>query len=144
MNLRRVVVAAAVATASISGATFAWASFVDAESATQSLDTATLEPPSNVQLSGGTCTAGVADSITVSWTKSPSAWADGYEILGSLIPGGPYLISQHVAGRDTESAVVGGLAFQTTYHFVVKSTKGNWRSEATTETSRTTRSALCL
>jgi hypothetical protein len=39
---------------------------------------------------------------------------------------------------------VAGLSFLTTYHFVVKATRGNWRSTATTQVSRTTLSALCL
>ena len=143
-RIPRLVVAAAVAMGSLSAATFAWASFTDAESASHTLDTATLEPPTNLAIGPATCTAGVADSVTLTWTKSPSAWADGYEVKGSLIPGGPYLVTQHVSGRDTESTVVGGLAFQTTYHFVVTATKGSWRSQPTATVSRLTRSALCL
>lgn len=125
-------------------ASTAMAEFLDTDAASQTVSTDALVAPTNPGTASGECTAGVSVSIVVSWTKTSSTWADSYEVLGGLIAGGPYTLSQLVGGRDTESATISGLAFATTYHFVVKATKGNWQSAPTTEVSRTTLSAACL
>jgi hypothetical protein len=134
-----VAVAALLVTASV-----ALAQFTDAGSATHSVSTSGLQPPSNPATAHGPCTNGLTASIVVSWTATPSTWADGYEILGSLISGGPYTAVGTVSGVATTSYTVTGLAFATTYHYVVKATKGNWRSGPTSQASRTTLSPLCL
>ena len=134
----------AVLTAILATSSVALAQFVDAGSASQTLSTDTLQPPTNPATAHGPCTPGVSTSITVSWTATPSTWADGYEILGSLIAGGPYTPVGTVNGVNTTSHTITGLTFATTYHYVVKATKGNWRSPPTSEVSRTTLSALCV
>jgi Fibronectin type III domain len=134
-----VAVAALVVTASV-----AVAQFADGDSASQSLSTNGLQPPTNPSTAHGPCTTGVTASIVVSWTATPSTWADGYEILGSLLSGGPYTTVGTVSGVNTTSYTVTGLTFATTYHYVVKATKGNWRSAPTSQVSRTTLSPLCL
>ena len=134
-----VAVAALLVTASV-----ALAQFADGDSASQSISTNTLQAPTNPATTHGPCTNGVTASIVVSWTATTSTWADGYEILGSLVSGGPYSPVGTVTGVNTTSHTVTGLAFATTYHFVVKATKGNWRSAATNQVSRTTLSPLCL
>jgi hypothetical protein len=131
-------------TALLVTASVALAQFSDAGSAAHSISTSQLQPPTDPATAHGPCTNGVTASIVVSWTATTSTWADGYEVLGSLVSGGPYSTVGTVSGRDTTSHTVTGLAFVTTYHFVVKATKGNWRSAATAQVSRTTPSSLCL
>lgn len=132
----------AVATATLLTASVASASFVDRGSASATLSTDTLQPPTNPSTSNGPCTVGVAASVTVSWSPTPSTWADGYQVKASLVSGGPYTVVGTV-GRTTTSYTVTGLAFATTYHYVVVATKGQWRSANTTQVSRTTLSPLC-
>jgi hypothetical protein len=134
-----VAVAGLLVTASV-----ALAQFADRDSASQSLSTNTLHPPTGPATAHGPCTNGVTASIVVSWTPTPSSWADGYEVLGSLVSGGPYTTMGNADGAGTAGYTVTGLAFATTYHFVVKAAKGNWRSTATPQVSRTTLSPLCL
>lgn len=141
----RVVVALVVAVTSVLvTASVALAQFANNDSAALAVSTDTLQPPTNPSTAAGPCTAGIAASIVVSWTATPSTWADGYEVLGSLVSGGPYTTVGTVSGRNTTSYTVTGLAFATTYYYVVKATKGNWRSVATSQVSRTTLNPLCL
>ena len=131
-------------TALLVTASVALAQFSDTGSAAQAIATSQLQPPANPATAHGPCTNGVTASIVVSWTATTSTWADGYEVLGSLVPGGPYTSVGTVSGVNTTSYTVTGLAFATTYYYVVKATKGNWRSPATSQVSRTTLSPLCL
>jgi hypothetical protein len=140
----RLATSLAVVTAMLTVSSVALAGFVDHESAAQAVSTDTLLPPTDPSTTHGPCTSGVSTSITVSWTATPSTWADGYEVLGSLVSGGPYTVVGTVTSRATTSHTVAGLAFLTTYHYVVRATKAGWRSSATSEASRTTLSSLCL
>ena len=140
----RIATVLAVLTAILAISSVALAQLIDTDNAAHTLSTNTLLPPTNPAATHGPCTAGVSTSITVSWTATPSTWADGYEILGSLVSGGPYVAVGTVTGVNPTSYTATGLAFLTTYHYVVKATKGNWRSVATTQVSRTTLSALCV
>lgn len=133
----------AVVTALLLTASVASAAFVDGESASATLSTDTLQPPTNPAASHGPCTLGLVASITVTWTATASMWADGYEVLGSLVAGGPYTLVGTAGGASTTSHTVTGLGFATTYHYVVVATKGAWRSAPTAEVSRTTLSSLC-
>lgn len=143
--VERVATGLAVAvTALLVTASVALAQFADGDSASQSISTDALSPPTSPDTAHGPCTTGVTASIVVSWTATPSTWADGYEILGSLVSGGPYTTVGTVSGVSTTSYTVTGLAFATTYHYVVKATKGNWRSAPTSQVSRTTLNPLCL
>lgn len=141
---RRRVIAAAVCVAIAVGAPrSASAAFADGASDSHTLSTAQLAPPTNPGTAAGTCVVAVSDSVVVTWTASTSAWADGYEILRSTTAGGPYTIVGSAAGAGTQSYTDSPLLFSTTYYYVIQSTKGNWRSSPTTETSRSTRSTLC-
>lgn len=143
--VERAVTALAVAvTTLLVTASVALAQLADSDSATHSVSTGTLEPPTNPSTAHGPCIVGVSTSITVSWTATSSTWADGYEVLGSLVSGGPYTTVGTVSGLNTTSYTVTGLTFATTYHYVVKATRGNWRSVATSQVSRTTLNPLCL
>ena len=140
---RRLVVVAVLVPALFLGGQLALAAFTGEASAGHTVATNTLAAPTNPGTAHGACVLGVSTSITVTWTKTTSTWADGYEVFSSLVAGGPYVSAGTVSGRDTESHTVSGLAFLTGYSFVVQATKGNWRSANSTEVSRTTLSALC-
>lgn len=122
----------------------AWAQMADSASDAHTLSTGSLEQPTNPSTAGGACVPAVGDAIVVSWTRTASTWADGYEVLRSTTSGGPYSVVGAVTGQATESFTHSPLAFSTTYHYVVRATKGAWRSAITAEVSRTTRSILCL
>lgn len=124
-------------------ASAAMAAFRFNASTTSAVSTATLAPPTEPATAAGPCTAGVSASITVSWTPTTSTWADGYEVRGSLLASGPFTTVGTVSGATASSYTVTGLAFATTYHYVVRATKGNWRSEPTAVVSRTTPTPLC-
>lgn len=141
----RAVTALAVAvTTLLVTASVALAQMADIDSAAHTVSTGTLQPPTDPSTAAGPCTAGISASIVVSWTATPSTWADGYEILGSLVSGGPYTTVGTVSGVSTTSYTVTGLAFATTFHYVVKATKEHWRSVATSQVSRATPNPLCL
>ncbi len=112
---------AAALTLSIGTARVAVASFLNGATATGTLSTDTLEPPSN--LTAGLCLVG---SVTLTWTASPSSWADGYQIRWGTSSTGPYTAGPVTTALTT--ATVSGLSLLTTYHFVVRSYDGNWRS----------------
>lgn len=137
------VLAAAVAALLTTGSV-ALAQYEDGDLAAHTVSTDVLQPPTNPATANGPCTSGVSTSVVVSWTPTPSTWADGYEVLGALVSGGPYSPVGTVSGASSTSYTVTGLGFATTYHYVVKATKGNWRSAATAQVSRTTLGALCL
>lgn len=140
----RVATVVALVSVVLATSSVAFAAFRDEGTAATTLSAGTLQPPTNPAVAHGACTSGLSTSLTVSWTPTPSTWADGYEVLGSLLPTGPFTTVGTVAGASSTSHTVTGLAFGTTYHYVVKATKGNWRSPATAAVSRTTLSALCL
>lgn len=139
----RPVLVVAMVTALLATGSVAFAAFTSTHTATTTLGAGVLAPPTNPAATHGPCTP-LNASITVSWTPTTSAWADGYEILGSLVATGPFTPVATVNGVGTTSYTVNGLSFATTYHYVVKATKANWRSAATAVVSRTTLSALCL
>lgn len=142
MPKRRVLVTGLV-TAALATSSVAFAAFTSAHTATTTLGTDVLAPPTNPATTHGPCTP-LSASITVTWTATTSSWADGYEILGSLLATGPFTPVATVNGVGTTSYTVTALSFGTTYHYVVKARKANWRSAPTAVVSRTTLSALCL
>lgn len=142
--VERLAVGLAVVVALSVTASIASAQFQDGDGASHSISTDSLQPPTDPAATNGLCVAGVGASIVVSWAATVSSWADGYEILGSPVSGGPYATVGTVSGANTTSYTATGLAFSTTYHYVVKATKANWRSSQTSEVSSTTPSSLCL
>lgn len=124
---RAVLVALMIAVAvSVATASWALASFLDGATATATLSTDTLAPPSN--LNAGLCLVG---AVTLSWTATPSTWADGYEIRWGTTSGGPYTTGSATSVLPTTT--VTGLSLLTTYYFVVRAYDGNWRSAATAQ-----------
>lgn len=107
-------------------ARWALASFLDPATATSTMSTDTLAAPSN--LTSGLCLLG---SVTLSWTATPSTWADGYEIRWGTTSGGPYTTGSTTSVLPTTT--VTGLSILTTYHFVVRAYDGAWRSPDTSQ-----------
>lgn len=133
-----------VVLALVSAAPLAWAQMTGVDSSgAQSISTDSLVAPTGPGAAFGSCSIlGGGDTIIVSWTKTTSTWADGYEVLRSLTSGGPYTTVGTVTGQTTQSFTNSALALSTTFNYVVKATKGNWRSAQTSEVSRTTRSVV--
>ncbi|MGH9179539.1 MAG: fibronectin type III domain-containing protein, partial [Acidimicrobiales bacterium] len=117
---------AAAALVAVAPARWALASFVDPGAALATWSTDTLAAPSD--LTSGLCLLG---SVTLSWTATPSTWADGYEIRWGTTPGGPYTTGS--ATSVVTTAAITGLSLLTTYYFVVRAYDGGWRSPFTPE-----------
>jgi len=144
--MRRVLPRAAVVAVAlvVCAASVAAAAFTSSASAGATYSSAALSPPTSPSTANGPCTVLSSASIRVSWSATPSSWADGYEVLRSTTSGGPYSVIGTVSGVSTVTYLNGSLPFSTTYHYVVRAMKGNWRSSATAQVSRTTLSFLCL
>jgi triphosphoribosyl-dephospho-CoA synthetase len=80
----------------------------------------------------------------VSWSATPSTWAGGYEILRSLVSGGPYTSVGTVNGATTTTYNDNTALFSTLYRYVVRATKASWRSPNSNEAAITTMSVLCV
>lgn len=134
----------ALAVAVSSAGTVAWAQMTAASPSTShTLSTGTLEAPTSPATAAGTCLTLVGDEIVVTWTATSSLKADGYEILRA-VGTGTYVSHALVPGQATVSFTDTLLSFSTTYNYVVKAKKENWRSAGTSPVSRNTRTALCV
>ncbi len=123
----------------------AWATFTSAPSApSMSFATATLAAPTSPSVTNSDCTPSVSRQVTVSWTATISAFADGYEAFRSLTSGGPYLPVATVSGQSVISYIDTSVLAATTYYYVVQATKVAWRSANSTQVSVTTPSLLCV
>lgn len=119
------------------------AGFTSALSQPQQISTATLSAPSNPAATAGNCVANQSDEIVVSWTRTSSTWASGYEILRGAAVDGPYNVIATLTGQSTETYTDPDLAFQTTYHYQIRATKYDWRSTVTATVSQQTRTGQC-
>lgn len=120
------------------------AAFTSTTTASATYTSGSLSAPTAPSTAAGPCTISVSASIRVNWTASASTWADGYEIRRATVSGGPYTTIATVSGAATATYLNTSLPFSTTYHYVVRATKGNWVSATTAQVSRTTQSFLCL
>lgn len=133
----RRLLAAFVIAAVIGGCTEAWAAFDSVSTAAQSVSTAVLEPPSGTSATTTKCSVLLGSTTTVTWTATPSTWADGYEVLTSSLPGGPYSVARTVSGASTTTAEISSLALGTTIYIVVRASRDEWRSAGTPEVKHT-------
>ncbi|HET7572537.1 MAG TPA: hypothetical protein VFJ77_07700 [Gaiellaceae bacterium] len=109
----------------------------------QSLVTATLDAPTGLGAVHGTCVRRQQDQIVLGWTASTSPAVGGYEIFRSTSSGGPYSSLGTVSGRTTTSYADSNLPFNTTYYYVVKASRANWRSGYSGQASLQTNSTNC-
>jgi hypothetical protein len=109
----------------------------------QGLGTATLAAPTGAAAANGTCRSNKSIQVDVSWTATSSTFADGYEILRATTSGGPYTSLGTVSGRTTVTYGDTTAAFSTTYYYVVKATKGLWRSTVSNQASDATLNSSC-
>jgi hypothetical protein len=124
-------------------ATAAVAAFNSSASAGATYSSGTLAAPSSLAAVAGPCTVGVSVAVALSWSSTPSTWADGYEVLRSLLAGGPYIPVALVSGVNTTTYTDTSPLFSTTYRYVVRATKAAWRSPLSNEVAITTKSPLC-
>jgi hypothetical protein len=141
---RRLVVVLGVVCVLLSVATMAAANFSSTTNASSSNASAVLAPPSSLTGGTGSCVANVSVSVALSWVATTSSWASGYEVLRSTTSGGPYSVVGTVNGQATTTFTDTGVAFATTYYYVVRATKINWRSANTPQATVTTPSSLCV
>ena len=131
----------------LAGATLASAMFTTtATGGPMPLTTATLAAPAGLAATAR-CTIGLPTTVAVdlSWTATSSTFADGYEILRSTTgAGGPYVSLGTVSGRTTTTYTDSTVTFSTTYNYVVRAKKNNWRSGNSNVVSATTKNSLCL
>jgi hypothetical protein len=125
----RVLALVGVSACALATATFGTASFTtSAVGGGTAVATATLAAPTALTVS---CKKGVA---TLTWTATPSLFADGYDVYRTTTTGGPYTSVALVPGQAT-------VTFNDTppptgtFYYVVAATKGNWRSGNTNEIS---------
>ena len=123
-----VVVALVVLTASA-----AMAAFNSSAGASATYSSATLAAPTNLSSAAGPCVVVVGPSVALTWTATSSTWADGYEVLRSLLAGGPYTSVALVSGVNTTTYTDSTVLFSTTYRYVVRATKAAWRSALSNE-----------
>lgn len=104
------------------------ARFTSAGSATASLATGTLNPPTAVAATGGT-------SAALTWTASTSSAATGYNLLRSTTSGSGYsqvkIVTPVSAAATTDSPGSG------TWYYVLDTYLGNWTSAHSNEASVT-------
>jgi len=79
----------------------------------------------------------------VTWTATPSSFADGYEVLRSEVDGGPYASVGTVSGQATTTFTDTTATSLTTYYFVVQATRHLWRSVDSVQASATVPLSLC-
>lgn len=108
-----------------------------------SVSTGTLAAPTGGAAANQNCTPLASTEVRVTWTATTSAFADGYEVLRALVSGGPYVSLGTVAGLSTTAFTDTSVVFSTSYFYVVRATKNNWRSANSNEASVTTPTSLC-
>lgn len=96
----------------------------------------TIEPATDLVAS---CNLLLDASVTLTWIPTVTLWADGYEILQWETGTSPASIM--VAGRDTASYSTPALT-SGTWNFVVRATKGDWRSSNAGPVSKSITSVL--
>ena len=125
---RRLLVVGCALVALLGSASLAEAQFTaSASSGPMGVSTATLNAPT---APSGSCSNG---TVTVRWTATSSAFADGYDVQRGTKTGGPYGTVVHVAGRGTVSYAQVPPQ-QVKYYYVVRATKApNWTSANTAQ-----------
>jgi hypothetical protein len=106
--------------------------------------TGTLAAPTGAAAARGTCTILSSSTVVVTWVQTTSTFADGYEILRSTTNGSGYASLETVAGRTTTTFTDTTVGFSTTYYYVIRSKRNNWRSPDSNQASVTTPTVACI
>jgi hypothetical protein len=61
---------------------------------------------------------------TLTWTPSPSMFADGYDVFQATESGGQYNLMAYVPGRDSIEYADGEVGLGETYFYLVRATAG--------------------
>lgn len=144
MRARALLLTASLVVVSVALAEVASAAFASSSTAAATYSSGSLGTPTSVSVVRSVCTVALSDSAVVSWSQPSNNKASGYEVQRSLISGGPYTTVGTVSGASTTSYTDSGLLFSTTYYYVVRSTKNNWKSSVSSQVSVTTRNPLCV
>ena len=126
MSRKSFVAGFAVATALT--ATWAQAGFSRSDSASLSVSTGALAPPTSPSAVPG-CAGALNPKITLSWTATTSTFATGYVIRRRLV-GGLYATVATVSGRTTTTYADSGLLANTTYQYVVQAAYQSWTADS--------------
>lgn len=124
--------------------TAAFGTFIAAPSASQSISSATLAPPTALSGTGGCQSVIVGPKIDLVWTATTSAFAAGYNVLRSTTNGSGYAQIATVSGRTTvaySDTTVSGLG--QTYYYVLTATDHSWISLFSNQATATT-PTICL
>jgi hypothetical protein len=105
----------------------------------QTVSAGTLEPPTGT----AACVQLLPTRVRVTWTATPSSFADGYEVLRSTTDGGPYASVGTVSGQATTTFTDTTATSLTTYYYVVRATRHLWRSVDSVQASATVPLSLC-
>lgn len=124
----------------VSGSPAAWADFQQAATSSAELAADVLQPPSGLTATAPKGCGLLGYQIDLTWTASPTAWNERYDVLLSTTSGGPYEVVPPPPGQEplATSRSVGGLARKTTYYVTVRSVRGSWwasTAEVTAQTS---------
>jgi hypothetical protein len=122
----------------------ATAAFNSSPSASQHISTGTLAAPTALSAARGTCVLLTSTAVNLTWTATPSPFADGYEIRRSTANGGPYTSIGTIPGRATTSYTDSTVAFSTTYYYVIQATRNLWRSPNSNQATVSTQTAVCV
>lgn len=106
--------------------------------------TATLAAPASASAVNGLCVVAVSRAVTVSWTITDSAFADGYLVRRATAAGGPYTTIATVSLRATVTHSDTAVEPSTTYYYRIQATKLAWQSADSPTASVTTPSLVCL
>ena len=123
---------AAVASAS-------WTSQAVAGSLTVSAGTVS---PASGLAAARNCVRSKHDWVNLTWTATPSTFADGYEIFRATGAGTPVSIAT-VSGLGTVSYTDNTVAFSTSYLYTVQASYWGWRSIASNAAPITTPNNRC-
>ena len=120
--------------------------FTTSVSATNSVSSATLQPPTGLSLSNDCHVLGQTD-VRLNWTASNSPFRTGYDIRRSPTLNGTYVTVGSVTGTPPANTYLDtSTAHSTTYYYVVRTTRNSWGwlSVSTTPVQIGTPSTLCI
>ena len=127
----------------VSAAGAAFAAFTSTRSPTQLVSSGTLVAPTGLTAAQGLCVNNNYNIVNLSWTATPSLFADGYEVFRATAAGGPYTSLGTVAGRTTTTYQDQQSLWNTTLYYQVRAKRNLWRSPASNTASITTLKKNC-